>query len=220
MKLKFKKCLQVLCTLVAIILLLNSCKDDFENPQPINGRVIEAIPKSMIGEYSVPEVEEELEKAVIEKKSIKLIVNTKNKLPKAQYYFQNGKHYVIDKNISIEISNPIFKTDSVQFYQRETTEFKLGSNLIIKEKDKIYVFNYQTGSDNGWSILICEKSSNGYVLYQIEDKILENFKKNTKGLITENIDMDDIKYYLKRKSTYLSVRYILNTELKTINSGH
>lgn len=216
MILKFKKCLQALCISMVIILLFSSCKGDFENPQPMNGRIIEAIPKSMIGEYSGPGVEGEIEKAIIEKKSIKLIGKIKNKLPKAQYYFQNEKHYVIDNNKSIEIFNPIFKKDSVQFYQHEITELQLGSDLIIKEKDEIYVFNYQSGSNNGWNILICEKISNGYVLYRIEDKILENFKKNTKGLITENIDIDDIKYYLRRKSTYLSESFILNTERKTI----
>ena len=79
-----------------------------------------------------------------------------------------------------------------------------------------FVFNIK--SESVWYPFFIAQNGDFINVYSLESEILNKYNRNSKYLITDNLDKDDVKYFFKMKNTYLKLLYKLNMSNKSIQT--
>jgi len=104
--------------------------------------------------------------------------------------------------------NPYGKAQALDFSSKPT---QLAIQLQQKEQAKAEAYEKY--------FMDYEKSLNPAGLAQGESReFLNKYNRNSKYLITDNLDKDDVKYFFKMKNTYLKLLYKLNMSNKSIQT--
>ena len=218
-----------------IILSLASCST-FQNPQPYDGVRIERIPDEWLGDYTCGK-DSCLMRMQISPDVVVYTSDDHVSEPIAQYFTSQGKHFVKQPNVhyatdtgyrakdSTEIFFPTWTNDSLKGISIDVFTLVLGNDLILRRCGPIYVANVRQRDREAkkkintplWCPIVI--IPNGQILdfYFIDEKKLENLKRNEQGVITQDLSSSGIfDLVRKKRKSLISLGFQLNLSTKKL----
>jgi len=196
-----------------VLIILSSCDFGFINPQPFNTKSLRKIPNNFKGIYKGDNF---LSKIEIKADNVVLEFREDFKDIKNVYFKRDGKEYVVNDEKEYEIFNAEIINDSVFGVVNYKYIFEMDESLALKKVSDYFVFNIK--SESVWYPFFIAQNGDFINVYSLESEILNKYNRNSKYLITDNLDKDDVKYFFKMKNTYLKLLYKLNMSNKSIQT--
>jgi|GEM_PF-6209446 len=200
--------------LLSMLLVLQSCTNYFLKPQPTDVANEMKIPNDLHGVYNNSDgnVKFEVGLDYINIEELKAFEDEKK-----VYFVEEDQGYVVFEGKKRRITNVSVRNDSVFGDVTIRNDYILNNNLILKKVKEYYVFNFRDYLES-WSPFFVYKEGTTYTATMLNAEALDKLPKNENNIITENLDVEDISYFIKRKDQFLVPFLSFNTKTKLIKS--